>query len=41
MLISVSELPMHLQKNQIQKIFNDWKGELEQVDDICIFSMKI
>lgn len=41
MILSIHELPMETQKRLILKDFQDWKGGHEQVDDICIFSLKI
>jgi serine phosphatase RsbU (regulator of sigma subunit) len=29
------------QKEFIQKIFNEWKGDLEQLDDVCVIGLKI
>jgi serine phosphatase RsbU (regulator of sigma subunit)/tetratricopeptide (TPR) repeat protein len=36
-----SELPMKEQGNILNKIFNEWKGDLEQVDDVCILGIRI
>ncbi|MGZ4038516.1 MAG: tetratricopeptide repeat protein, partial [Bacteroidia bacterium] len=41
LLLSVSELPMPEQKQRIDEAFNTWKGNLEQVDDVCIIGLKI
>jgi|GEM_PF-2282082 len=40
-LLSISHLSMKEQKKLIQKEFEDWKGELEQIDDVCIFATRI
>lgn len=40
-LIEYSNLPIDEQKNELQKYFNDWKGNLEQLDDICVMGIKI
>jgi serine phosphatase RsbU (regulator of sigma subunit) len=29
------------QKKEIEKVFNDWKGELEQLDDVCMIGIQI
>ena len=29
------------QKNNLRKSFDDWKGNLEQVDDVCVIGVKI
>ncbi|GAB4145187.1 MAG: hypothetical protein Fur0041_19890 [Bacteroidia bacterium] len=41
MLISISEVEMEDQKNQFRSTFEDWKGALEQVDDITIIGIRI
>jgi len=40
-LIACSILPIDEQKNELQKYFNNWKGNLEQLDDICVLGLKI
>ncbi|MGZ3864177.1 MAG: SpoIIE family protein phosphatase [Bacteroidia bacterium] len=40
-LVSISSLPMPQQKEEIKKALNDWKGELEQVDDVCLIGVRI
>ena len=37
--ISVNELKM--QKTQLQSEFNSWKGEMEQVDDLCVVGIRM
>jgi serine phosphatase RsbU (regulator of sigma subunit) len=39
-LLSVQELPVEVQKNTLLNRFNQWKGEFEQVDDVCIMGVK-
>ena len=41
LLISISDKPMHEQKESLEETFNQWKGYLEQVDDVCIIGIKI
>ncbi|MBC7864900.1 MAG: SpoIIE family protein phosphatase, partial [Bacteroidia bacterium] len=36
-----SSLPMDDQKNLLEKKFTDWKGKLEQIDDVCVIGIKI
>lgn len=36
-----ASLPLHEQKTQIEKTFIEWKGKLEQVDDVCIIGIRI
>lgn len=41
LLLNTSTLDMESQKEKINYIFNNWKKGIEQVDDICIFSIKL
>jgi serine phosphatase RsbU (regulator of sigma subunit)/tetratricopeptide (TPR) repeat protein len=41
MLTSFNGLEMGKQKKELEKTFNDWKGDLEQVDDVCIIGVRI
>ncbi len=41
LLISVAHLPVNDQKQQLEESFNNWKGEQEQVDDVCVIGIKI
>lgn len=41
LLLKTSNLKQELQGSIVDKAFVDWKGELEQVDDICIIGIKI
>ena len=40
-LIEHAHLPIPEQKQHLQLIFDKWKGELEQVDDVCIVGIKL
>ncbi len=40
-LISNADKSMAEQKNSLQKTIDDWKGELEQVDDILVIGIKV
>lgn len=40
-LIEVSTLPMAQQGKALRQFFMDWKGQLEQVDDICIIGVRV
>jgi serine phosphatase RsbU (regulator of sigma subunit)/PAS domain-containing protein len=40
-LLEVSPLSMDEQKAALQKIYEDWKGDLEQVDDVCVIGIRI
>lgn len=41
LLLSVVELPMHEQKEKLDTTLNSWKRNLEQVDDVLIFGLKL
>lgn len=41
LLVEISDLPMAEQKTKLQHAHWDWKGRLDQVDDICIIGIKI
>lgn len=41
LLLSNTNLSQKQQAELIKKAFIDWKGELEQVDDVCIIGIKI
>ncbi|HXB13454.1 MAG TPA: SpoIIE family protein phosphatase, partial [Bacteroidia bacterium] len=38
---SINGLGMELQKEKLEAVFEEWKGNLEQVDDVCIFGIRI
>jgi tetratricopeptide (TPR) repeat protein len=40
-LVSGSKSTMEEQKGELQREFNKWKGELEQVDDVCIIGFRV
>ncbi len=39
-LLAISNQPLTKQKEILEQTFNDWKGTLEQVDDVCIIGIK-
>jgi serine phosphatase RsbU (regulator of sigma subunit) len=41
MLLDIHHLPMNEQKEIIEKRFNEWKGELKQIDDVVVAGIKI
>lgn len=41
LLISIAHLPIKEQKETLQTVLNNWKGDLEQVDDVCVIGIKI
>jgi serine phosphatase RsbU (regulator of sigma subunit) len=40
-LLEIAALPMYEQKHRLEQSFLNWKGELEQVDDVCIIGVRI
>jgi len=40
LLLNISNLPMHVQKNELIKKFNHWKGNLPQLDDVLMFGFR-
>lgn len=41
LLISISHEPMEIQNQKLNEVFENWKGDLEQVDDICIIGVRV
>jgi serine phosphatase RsbU (regulator of sigma subunit) len=41
LLISLQSIPIKSQKSELETAFSKWKGELEQVDDVCIIGVRI
>lgn len=41
LLLSISQLPLTQQKQKLESAFENWKGNLEQVDDICVVGIRI
>ncbi|HEY1039394.1 MAG TPA: SpoIIE family protein phosphatase, partial [Bacteroidia bacterium] len=41
LLVANCNLPMHQQKENLEQKFTSWKGELEQVDDVCIIGIRL
>jgi serine phosphatase RsbU (regulator of sigma subunit) len=40
-LLDNAHLPAEEQRKKLNTIFGNWKGELEQIDDVCIIGVKI
>ncbi len=41
LLVSIAPKPMEEQKETLKAAFNNWKGTLEQVDDVCLIGVRI
>jgi serine phosphatase RsbU (regulator of sigma subunit) len=40
-ILSISHLSMKEQHQKLNEVFTHWKGDLEQVDDVCVIGVKI
>ena len=40
-LVELRSLPMESQKAKLELVLSDWKGNIEQYDDITIMGIKI
>jgi serine phosphatase RsbU (regulator of sigma subunit)/Tfp pilus assembly protein PilF len=41
LLMLIAALPLHEQKEKLDRAFTDWKGNLEQVDDVCVIGVRV
>jgi len=41
LLLSVTHEPMEIQKRKLDSVFEKWRGDLEQIDDVCIIGIRI
>ena len=41
MLREIQNLPMNEQEKYLLKAFNDWKGNLGQVDDVLVIGVRL
>ncbi|MFM7815320.1 MAG: SpoIIE family protein phosphatase [Flavobacteriales bacterium] len=40
-LLNASQQPIQHQKDHLWRVFNEWKGQNEQVDDVCVMGLRI
>lgn len=40
-ILAIHNRPMNEQKEHLETTFENWKGELEQVDDVCVIGIRI
>ena len=40
LLIEINKYPMAEQKQKMESTFENWKGNLEQIDDVCVMGIK-
>jgi hypothetical protein len=41
LLLTYSNLTMQEQQQHLFDKFSEWKGDLEQVDDVCVIGVKV
>lgn len=41
LILANAHLPMHEQRNNLEKAFNTWQGGLEQVDDVLVIGIRV
>lgn len=41
LLLHIHDLPMDEQRKKLETAFEDWKGKLDQVDDVCFIGVRI
>jgi serine phosphatase RsbU (regulator of sigma subunit)/Tfp pilus assembly protein PilF len=39
--LNIANLPMEEQHTRVAQEFNSWKGELEQIDDVCVIGVRV
>lgn len=41
LIVKNRALPMEIQRELLEKAFDEWKGPLEQIDDVCVIGMRL
>ncbi|MCB0476795.1 MAG: tetratricopeptide repeat protein [Crocinitomicaceae bacterium] len=41
MFLSLSSMPMDAQQTHLEETFENWKGDYEQVDDVCVIGIRV
>lgn len=41
MLLEIQNLSMSEQKTHLDQAFETWRGDLEQIDDVCLIGLKV
>ena len=41
LFVQIADLPTKEQEQMLISTFTEWKGELEQIDDVCVFGIRI
>lgn len=40
-LLNIQNLSMEEQKNKLEEAFDQWKGDLDQIDDVCVIGVRL
>ena len=40
-ILEIQKLSMTEQRIRLNKLFFEWKGDLEQIDDVCVMGIKV
>lgn len=41
LLIEISDLPMKEQREILKDTFDEWRGDIDQIDDVCVFGVRV
>lgn len=41
LILSLQTLPMYEQKQSMMRYFDEWKGDLDQLDDVCVIGVQV
>ena len=41
LLLEMANEPMEIQKQKLNDVFDNWKGNLEQIDDVCLIGIRV
>jgi len=41
LIVSLQSLPMYEQKQSMMRYFDEWKGDLDQLDDVCVIGVQV
>ena len=41
LLLSIQNEPMDKQKKLLENAFESWRGDVEQIDDVCVIGVRI
>jgi hypothetical protein len=41
LLLEISSEPCESQRDKLKSVFENWKGNLEQVDDVCVLGFTV